>query len=53
MRRHALRRLAWPVGRALELLVYRPGVGPLVEPLVGRLETAAIRGLVAARQHTA
>ena len=50
MRQRALGRLSWPLGRALELLVYRRGIGPLVQPLVDRLETAAIRGLVAARR---
>ena len=53
LRRRALRRLAWPVGRALELLVYRKAVSPLVEPLVQQLEAAAIRNLVAARQRPA
>jgi glycosyltransferase involved in cell wall biosynthesis len=53
LRRRALSRLAWPVGRGLELLVYRKPVGPLVEPLVQQLEAAAIRSLVAARQRSA
>jgi GT2 family glycosyltransferase len=52
IRRRALRRLAWPIGRGLELLVYRKGVGPLAEPLVQQLEASAIRSLVAARQRT-
>jgi GT2 family glycosyltransferase len=53
LRRRALGRLAWPLGRGLELLVYRKPVGPWIEPLVQQLEAAAIRNLVAARQSAA
>lgn len=50
MRRRALGRMAWPVGRVLQVLLYRKGIGPLVEPLVRRLENSAIRSLEAARE---
>ncbi len=52
MRRRALGRLRWPVGRALERLVYRRRIGPMVEPLVERLEAAATRDLEARRRGT-
>lgn len=44
-RRRMLRSVRWPWGRLSELLVHRPGVGPLVEPLVARLEARATRPL--------
>ncbi len=53
MRRRALGRIAWPVGRVLELLLYRKVIGPLVEPLVQRLENSAIRPLAIARDASA
>jgi GT2 family glycosyltransferase len=49
MRRRMLSSFAWPLGRILELMVYRPGLGRVVEPIVARLEHRLCRELVALR----